>query len=74
MKNGQIEVYKRAQSIALLDKYNYGKTDFFKELSELVSRYMECDGITVDTYDGRNLNIVVSISVKKVKTNFRPLA
>ncbi len=64
--------YKRAQSMVLMDKYNLARTEFFKQLAELASRHFEYDGMTVDTYNGENLNVVITISVKKVKQSLKP--
>lgn len=64
--------YKRAQAMVLSDKYNMSRTDFFKQLAELASKHFEYDGMTVDMYSGDNLNVVVTISVKKVKQSYKP--
>ena len=70
----QSQLYLRAQSMVLQDKFNYKKTEFFSELSKLVARYMEYDGLTVEVDTGTHANMVITISVKKVKPTFRPLA
>ena len=67
-------VYERAQSMVLADKFNYRHTEFFNELSKLVSRYMECDGLTVEVERGAHSNMLITISVKKIKPTFPPLA
>ena len=70
----QSQIYQRAQSMVLHDKFNYSQTEFFAELNKLIARYMECDGMTVNLEQGANANMVITISVKKVKPTFRPLA
>ncbi|MCH5151471.1 MAG: hypothetical protein J1F65_02290 [Clostridiales bacterium] len=70
----QSQIYERAQSMVLQDKFNYRQTEFFGELNKLVARYMECDGMTVNVERGANANMIITISVKKVKPTFRPSA
>ena len=70
----QSQVYERAQSMVLQDKFNYGKTEFFGELAKLVARYMEYDGMTVEVGKGAHSNMVITISVKKIKPTLPPLA
>ena len=70
----QSRVYNRAQAMVLQDKFNYNKTQFFSELSKLVSRYMEYDGLTVEIEKGAHSNMVITVSVKKIKPTFPPLA
>ena len=70
----QSQVYERAQSMVLQDKFNYRQTEFFNELSKLVSRYMEHDGLTVEVEKGARANMLITISVKKFKPTLPPLA
>lgn len=63
--------FERAKAMVLNDKFNYRKTEFFEELSKLVSRYMEYDGLTVETSVGKSNNMIINISVKKVKPTFK---
>ena len=70
----QSQVYERAQSMVLQDKFNYRKTEFFGELSKLVSRYMEYDGLTVDVGCGAHSNMVITVSVNKIKPTLPPLS
>lgn len=58
----------------LQDKFNYHQTEFFAELNKLVARYMDYDGMTVEVGRGANSNMVLTISVKKVKPTLRPLS
>ena len=67
-------VYERAEAMVMQDKFNYRKTEFFNELNKLVGRYMEYDSMTVETHCGTNSNLIITISVKKVKPSARPLA
>lgn len=69
----QSRVYERAQSMVLQDKFNYRQTEFFSELSKLVSRYMEYDGMTVEVGRGAHSNMLITISVKKVKPTLPPV-
>ena len=66
------QVYERAQSMVLADKFNYRQTEFFAELNKLIARYMECDGLTVSVERGASCNMLITISVKKVKPTFTP--
>lgn len=70
----QSQQYNRAEAMVLADKFNYHQTEFFAELNNLVARYMEFDSMTVDVERGANSNMVLTISVKKVKPTFRPLS
>ena len=70
----QSKQYNRAEAMVLQDKFNYRKTEFFAELSKLVARYMDYDSMTVELEQGAKSNMVVTISVKKVKPTFRPLS
>ena len=70
----QSKNYERAQSMLLIDKYNMTKNDFNADLTALAKRYFEVDGITSETIYGDNLQIVLTISVKKVKQYKRVLA
>lgn len=65
--------YNRAQAMILDDKYNLSRTGFFQELREVVAKYMECEALTVDTYSDGNLNIVVTISAKKLYKQLTPV-
>ena len=70
----QSQLYNRAESMVLQDKFNYRQTEFFAELSKLVARYMESDGITVNVERGVSSNMIITISVKKIKPTFTPSA
>ena len=70
----QSTVYARAEAMVMQDKFSYRQTEFFAELNKLVARYMEYDGLTVETHCGSNSNMVITISVKKVKPSSRPLS
>ena len=70
----QSTVYARAEAMVMQDKFNYRQTEFFAELHTLVGRYMEYDGMTVETHCGSNSHMVITISVKKVKPSARPLS
>ena len=69
----QSQVYERAQSMVLADKFNYRQTEFFSELNKLVARYMDYDGLTVEVSRGGHLNMLITVSVKKIKPTLPPL-
>ena len=66
--------YQRAQSMLLADKYNLTKSQFYAELAELANRYFEMGAISTDILDCGELQIVVTLSIKKVKECKRILA
>lgn len=66
--------YKRAQSMLLADKYNLSQSEFYAELSALAARYFEMDALKVDILDCGELQIVLTLAVKKVKECKRVLA
>lgn len=70
----QSKVFERAQSMVLQDKFNYRQTEFFAELSKLISRYMQYDGLTVEVGKGSQANMLITVSVKKIKPTYPPLA
>ena len=70
----QSTVYERAQAMVLADKFHYRQTEFFSELSKLISRYMDYDGLTVEVSRGTHSNMLITISVKKVKPTLPPLS
>ena len=72
MKKSQL--YDRAQSMVLQDKFNYRQTEFFTELNKLVNRYMECESLTVELIKGANATMIITVSVKKIKPTLPSLA
>ena len=70
----QSQVYERAQAMVLHDKFNYRQTEFFAEHNKLVSRYMDYDGLTVEVGKGAHSNMLITVSVKKIKPTLPPLA
>ena len=70
----QSRLFARAEAMVLKDKFNYHQTEFFGELRKLISRYMEYDGLTVEVGAGAHANMVITISVKKVKPTSTPLS
>lgn len=63
--------YNRAKAMVLNDKYNAVKEQFNSELTALVNRYFVVDSIVSDVIDCEQLQIGVTISVKKVKELMR---
>lgn len=59
--------FERALTMVLMDKYNMSKNEFNAALAELAKRYYEVDGIKSEAYCDDNLQIVITLSVKKVK-------
>lgn len=70
----QSKNYERARAMVLSDKYNAVRPEFCEELATLAKRYFEVDGITTETYFDGTLQIVLTMSVKKVKQIKRVLA
>lgn len=67
----QSRQYERAKAMVLNDKFNYNQAEFSEELYKLVSKYMEFDALSVETECGSTDNLLISVSVKKVKPIFR---
>ena len=59
--------YERAQRMVLSDKYNAVSESFQADVAQLVKRYFEADVIKVDTYCDGTLQVVFTVSVKRVK-------
>lgn len=74
MKQTNSKVYTRAKAMVLQDKFRYRQNEFYSDLSRLVSSYMEYDGMNVDVTRGENANMVITVSVKKIKPTSRPLS
>ena len=66
--------YNRAQTMVMLDKYNMAKNQFHADMTDLAKRYFEVDSIVEETYASNGLQIVLTVSVKKVKDLKRVLA
>lgn len=58
------KIYTRAQQMLLTDKFKYNKQDFFRELTQLLNAYVDYDCVTVETMQGKNLNMVITVSLK----------
>ncbi len=63
--------FKRAEAMVCADKFGLRAADFASELGRFVSAYMDYDGLTVELTRGTNANLVVTVSVKKVKPTLR---
>lgn len=68
----QSQNYKRAQAMVLSDKYNMAKSQFFEEFSTLANRYFVVDSLQNETYSDEDLQVVITLSIKKVKQVRRP--
>ena len=64
--------YDRARAMVLMDKYNGASDDFYAEFTALAKRYFIVDAIRSDAYCDDNLQIVITMAVKKVKDGKRP--
>ncbi len=64
--------YERAQAVVLQDKLGTPDEAFFTRLAELVSQYMQYDGLSVQMTGGKSSNMLISISVKKVRAVLHP--
>ncbi len=58
------QIYTRAQQMILADKFKHNKQDFFKELTQLLNAYIDYDCVTVETMQGKSLNMVITVSLK----------
>ena len=58
------QIYTRAQQMILADKFKHNKHDFFKELTQLLNAYIDYDCVTVETMQGKSLNMVITVSLK----------
>lgn len=70
MRSDKSRQFERAEAMVYADKFNMRKTEFFAELSKLVGSYMDYDGLTVTFERGVNSNLILTVSVKKVKPTF----
>lgn len=58
------DIYSRAQQMLLSDRFKHNKEDFFRQLTQLLSDYVNYDCVTVETMQGKNLNMVITVSLK----------
>ena len=58
------QMYNRAQQMILTDKFKHNKQDFFKELTNLLNAYVDYDCVTVETMQGKQLNMVITVTLK----------
>ena len=58
------QIYTRAQQRILADKFKHNKQDFFKELTTLLNAYVDYDCVTVETMQGKRLNMVITVTLK----------
>lgn len=70
----QSKNYDRAQRIVTSDKYQAVRPEFHAELAALAKRYFEVEGITSEAFFDDDMQIVITLSVKKVKQIKRILA
>lgn len=65
--------YQRAQTMVLCDKYNLNKTQFYEDLTRLAKKYFELECILATLECDKNLQVTITLNVKKVKPQCRPL-
>lgn len=70
----QSKAYLRAQRMVQTDKYEAVRAEFNSDLAALAKRYFEVDSIKSEAFFDDNLQIVLTVSVKKVKEHKRVLA
>ena len=58
------QMYNRAQQMILTDKFKHNKQEFFKELTNLLNAYVDYDCVTVETMQGKQLNMVITVTLK----------
>lgn len=63
----QNKEYLRAKNMVLLDKFDFQKDTFAKELRAFLCNYFQFDGLTVDIEEGTRHNMLLYISVENVK-------
>lgn len=68
----QSQNYKRAQAMVLSDKFNMAKSQFFEEFSALANRYFVVGALRSEAYSDEDLQVVITLSVKKVKLSRSP--
>lgn len=65
-------LYCRARSMVLGNKFAVAQTDFFYRLAKLVGEYFVYDGLVVETEQGANGNMLLTVSVKKARLVCQP--
>ena len=58
------QMYNRAQQMILTDTFKHNKQEFFKELTNLLNAYVDYDCVTVETMQGKQLNMVITVTLK----------
>ncbi len=53
------------------DKFGMRADEFTAELARVISAYMDYDALTVSLTRGSHANLIVTVSVKKVKPTWR---
>lgn len=48
----------------LSDRFKHNKEDFFRQLTQLLNDYVNYDCVTVETMQGKNLNMVITVTLK----------
>ena len=58
------EIYTRAQQMILADHFKHNKQAFFAELTKLLNAYLDVDCVTVETMQGKSLNMVITVALR----------
>ncbi len=58
------QIYNRAQQLLLTDKFKQSKENFFQELNLLLSAYVDYDCLTVETLQGKQTNMIITVQLK----------
>lgn len=57
-------IYTRAQQMILSDKFKHNKDEFFRQLTQLLNDYVNYDCVTVETMQGKQLNMVITVALR----------
>ena len=57
-------IYTRAQQMILADKFKHNKDEFFRQLTQLLNDYVNYDCVTVETMQGKQLNMVITVALR----------
>jgi hypothetical protein len=48
----------------LADKFKHNKEEFFRQLTQLLNDYVNYDCVTVETMQGKQLNMVITVTLR----------
>lgn len=67
-----MQLYERAKSMILADKFGLLSSDFGERLGKLLADYIIYDSVVVETEQGASDNMLITVSVKKIRPLGRP--